>query len=47
MNLLIFPKCHYLKRCVCVCTHMHFGAGSMYMLWFCISCENQKLQDPW
>lgn len=21
MNLIIFPKCHYLKRCVCVHAH--------------------------
>ena len=55
MNLIIFLKSHYLKRCVCVCVcvcarvrarTLHFGASSMYMLWFCISCENQKLQDP-
>ena len=50
MNLIIFLKFHYLKKCVWVCVRVrvraHFGASSMYMLWFCISCENQKLQDP-
>ena len=52
MNWIIFLKSHYLERCVCVCLCVcvfvcaHFGASSMYMLWFCISCENQKLQDP-
>ena len=52
-----FPQVSLPKKivcvcvCVCVCVHaracaLHFGASSMYMLWFCISCENQKLQDP-